>query len=264
MNKLGIPANADNKVVAGENAKAMTKEIIEGFVREAVAGYIDNLVDATWEGFDEYSRIEEDGDGNLWVVDMQFNEGSYDVIWEEIDERCSDEGYNIDLYDWSKENDIDIDHIISEMKKQIVYENNELDWSITGWADYLCVFYKSYFEVTYEKWENEYGNELKALVKDGTWPFLEKIEIGEDGTTAHLYTSADKYDAVRDRTCADAIYLPALLYTAFAYPETAEDFTMQFTVFDKTERMLDYFKYPKKEAAPSPALEGTEEAESAE
>ena len=166
MNKLGIPANADNKVVAGENAKAMTKEIIEGFVREAVAGYIDNLVDATWEGFDEYSRIEEDGDGNLWVVDMQFNEGSYDVIWEEIDERCSDEGYNIDLYDWSKENDIDIDHIISEMKKQIVYENNELDWSITGWADYLCVFYKSYFEVTYEKWENEYGNELKALVKD--------------------------------------------------------------------------------------------------
>ena len=150
MNKLGIPANADNKVVAGENAKAMTKEIIEGFVREAVAGYIDNLVDATWEGFDEYSRIEEDGDGNLWVVDMQFNEGSYDVIWEEIDERCSDEGYNIDLYDWSKENDIDIDHIISEMKKQIVYENNELDWSITGWADYLCVFYKSYFEVTYE------------------------------------------------------------------------------------------------------------------
>ena len=166
MNKLGIPANADNKVVAGENANVMTKEILEGFVREAVAGYIDNLVDATWEGFDEYSRIEEDGDGNLWVVDMQFNEGSYDVIWEEIDERCSDEGYNIDLYDWSKENDIDIDHIISEMKKQIVYENNELDWSITGWADYLCVFYKSYFEVTYEKWENEYGNELKALVKD--------------------------------------------------------------------------------------------------
>ena len=106
--------------------------------------------------------------------------------------------------------------------------------------------------------------EMKALVKDGTWPFLEKIEIGEDGTTAHLYTSADKYDAVRDRTCADAIYLPALLYTAFAYPETAEDFTMQFTVFDKTERMLDYFKYPKKEAAPSPALESTEEAESAE
>ena len=124
------------------------------------------MVDATWEGFDEYSRIEEDGDGNLWVVDVQFNEGSYDAIWEEIDERCSDEGYNIDLYDWSKENDIDIDHIISEMKKQIVYENNELDWSITGWADYLCVFYKSYFEVTYEKWENEYGNELKALVKD--------------------------------------------------------------------------------------------------
>ena len=166
MIKLGIPANADNKVVAGENAKVMTKEIIEGFVREAVAGYIDNMVDATWEGFDEYSRIVEDGDGNLWVVDMQFNEGSYDAIWEEIDERCSDEGYNIDLYDWSKENDIDIDHIISEMKKQIVYENNELDWSITGWADYLCVFYKSYFEVTYEKWENEYGNELKALVKD--------------------------------------------------------------------------------------------------
>ena len=64
MCKNGIPANADNKVVAGENTKVMTTEILEGIVREAVAGYIDNLVDATWEGFDEYSRIEEDEDGN--------------------------------------------------------------------------------------------------------------------------------------------------------------------------------------------------------
>mgnify|MGYP007057769799 CR=1 FL=1 len=34
MNKLGIPANADNKVVAGENAKAMTKEFLEGLKKE--------------------------------------------------------------------------------------------------------------------------------------------------------------------------------------------------------------------------------------
>lgn len=159
MCKNGIPANADNKVVAGENAKVMTTEILEGIVREAVAGYIDNLVDATWEGFDEYSRIEEDEDGNLWVVDMQFNEGSYGAIWEEIDERCSDEGYNIDLYDWSKENDIDIDHIIWVMKERIVDDNNELDWFRTGWADYLCVLYKSHSEIREAKEKVEEFNE---------------------------------------------------------------------------------------------------------
>lgn len=34
MSKNSIPANADNKVVAGENAKAMTKEFLEGLKKE--------------------------------------------------------------------------------------------------------------------------------------------------------------------------------------------------------------------------------------
>ena len=105
--------------------------------------------------------------------------------------------------------------------------------------------------------------EMKALVKEEIWPFLKRIEISEDGRSAHLYTKAGEYDPIRDRTCADAVYLPALLYNVFTQPETADDFTMQFTVKDETDRMLDYFRYPKKEAAPSetPDTETEEETE---
>lgn len=104
--------------------------------------------------------------------------------------------------------------------------------------------------------------EMKSLAADGTWPFLKRVEISEDGSTAHLYTSAEQYDPIRDRACADSVYLPVLLYVAFSQPEAANEFTMQFTVLDETERMLDYFKYPKKEVRPSASSEsaGMEEA----
>ena len=98
-------------------------------------------------------------------------------------------------------------------------------------------------------------DEMNALVKDKIWPFLKRVEISEDGQSAHLYTKAGEYDSVRDKTCADAIYLPTLLYVAFALPDMAEDFAMQFTVIDETDRMLDYFRYPKKEVQPSEAPE---------
>ena len=40
MKNFGIPANADNKVVAGENANVMTKEILEK--ARQVLGEFDN------------------------------------------------------------------------------------------------------------------------------------------------------------------------------------------------------------------------------
>ena len=166
MNKLGIPANADNKVVAGENAKAMTEEILKGFVTEVTKKYIDSIVDATWDRFDEYTHIEYDDFGDMWAVTCQFDEGSTERIWEDVEEMCNDEGYDIDLYDWCEENDIDLDDMITDAADEIVEDNDDLQWFRNGWSDYLGVFYKSCFEVTYEKWENEYGNELKALVKD--------------------------------------------------------------------------------------------------
>ncbi len=98
-------------------------------------------------------------------------------------------------------------------------------------------------------------DEMNTLVKEQIWPFLKRVEISEDGQSAHLYTKAGEYDSVRDKTCADAIYLPTLLYVAFAQPDMAEDFAMQFTVIDETDRMLDYFRYPKKEAQPSEVSE---------
>lgn len=166
MNKLGIPANADNKVVAGENAKVMTVEILEGFVVDATKCDIDTLVDATWDWLsDGLSDIVEDCDGNQWLVFSQSG-ASTDAIWEDVEEMCKDEGYDIDLYDWCEENDINLDDMITDAADEIVENDDNLVWVSKGWDRYLGVFYKSYFEVTYEKWENEYGNELKALVKD--------------------------------------------------------------------------------------------------
>lgn len=45
MSNYSIPANADNKVVAGENAKVMTEEILKGIVESVVKAYIDDVVD---------------------------------------------------------------------------------------------------------------------------------------------------------------------------------------------------------------------------
>ena len=109
------------------------------------------MVDATWENFDEYSQIETDEWDNLWVVDFQFNEGSIDAIWQDIDEKCSNEGYDINTYDWCEENDIDLEHMIDKMVNEIVEDDNELDWFKYGWEPYLGVFYKSCEEVENNK-----------------------------------------------------------------------------------------------------------------
>ena len=166
MIKLGIPANADNKVVAGENAKVMTVEILEGFVADATKCDIDTLVDATWDWLsDGLSDIVEDCDGNQWLVFSQSG-ASTDAIWEDVEEMCKDEGYDIDLYDWCEENDINLDYMITDAADEIVENDDNLVWVSKGLDRYLGVFYKSYFDATYEEWEKDYGNELKALVKD--------------------------------------------------------------------------------------------------
>lgn len=179
MINRSIPANADNKVVAGENANVMTKEILEGFVREAVAEYIDNLVDATWEGFDEYSCIEEDWDDNLWVSDMQFdyNAGTYEAIEDDIQEMCDSEGYDIDLYDWCEVNDIDLDDMISVMADRIVEDNDELEWFHRGCADYLGVLYKSHSEIREAKEKIEEFNEwMRDNMRDDFESHIEGIK----------------------------------------------------------------------------------------
>ncbi len=136
-------------------------------------------------------------------------------------------------------------------------------YNVTENADGSCTVYMTPEEqkAIVSTLRTALDEEMEALAKEGTWPFLEKVEISEDGSTAHLYTSDDKYDSIRDRTCADAIYLPTLLYVAFTQPEAADAFSMQFTVLDETDRMLDYFKYPKKEVKPSFSPESAEEVE---
>ena len=145
MCNYSIPANADNKVVAGENAKAMTVEILKEIVRGVVEGYIDDLVDATCCSIREGTTdFETDCYGNIWAVSFPFDEGAYLAIWDDLEEVCKYKGYDIVPYDWCVENDIDLDDMISDMADEVVENNSELEWFRNVWMpDYLGVFYKN-------------------------------------------------------------------------------------------------------------------------
>jgi len=92
---------------------------------------------------------------------------------------------------------------------------------------------------------------LAALTADSTWPFLIKAEMDMKDCSVKLLTEADRYSAERDRTIAQAIYLPTLLYLAFTGGD-AEHFSQSFTVVDvHTKTTLDTFVYPA-EPAPAP------------
>lgn len=114
-----IPANAHNGVVAGENAKVMTEEILKGFVEEATQNRIDIEIDVLLDSVDEDIPMDDCLDF-LWSEDILFNEDSYDMILEDIDAALCDEGYNINICEWCKENDIDLKDMIYEVAEQIV------------------------------------------------------------------------------------------------------------------------------------------------
>ena len=126
MSKNSIPVNAHNGVVAGENAKVMTEEILRGFVEEATQNRIDIEVDVLLDSVDEDIPIDYDLFHYMWSEDILFNEDSTVGILEDIEEMCNDEGYDINLYDWCKDNDIDLKDMIYEVAEQIVEDIAEM------------------------------------------------------------------------------------------------------------------------------------------
>lgn len=102
--------------------------------------------------------------------------------------------------------------------------------------------------------------QIAALPESGLWPFLDAVELNDACTDVTLHTSAARYSAERDRTIAQAIYIPTLLYTVFNGGDDVT-FTLHFTVLDgKTE--LDTFDYPDtdtKESADASADSETSE-----
>lgn len=88
---------------------------------------------------------------------------------------------------------------------------------------------------------------LLALAESGAWPFLEGVTVDAACQNARLLSRADAYVPVRDDAVAPSVYIPALLYTAFAGGDTAQ-FTMHFTVLDSDGRtILNEFDYPAPE-----------------
>lgn len=143
---------SDQMLTGSTTAKVMTEEILKGFVRDCVEGFIDDLVDATWTSIsEETADFEKDCFGDIWAVSFPFDdEGVYMAIWDDIEDMCNDEGYDISLYDWCEDNDINLDDMIEEVADEIVYNNSELDWAKSGWMKYLAVFYKNEYDMVDE------------------------------------------------------------------------------------------------------------------
>ncbi len=103
--------------------------------------------------------------------------------------------------------------------------------------------------------------QLAALPESGSWPFLDAVELNDACTDVTLHSDAERYSAERDRTIAQAIYIPALLYTVFNGGNA--DFTLHFTVLDG-RTVLDTFDYPATDQAATDAGESESGASESE
>ena len=94
--------------------------------------------------------------------------------------------------------------------------------------------------------------QLSALSESGTWPFLDSVTLDSKCQNATLMSEKTRYNPVRDNAVAQAVYIPALLYTVFSGGDP-EAYTLHFTVLDRDGKtVLGEFDYPKPEPTPSP------------
>lgn len=102
--------------------------------------------------------------------------------------------------------------------------------------------------------------QLAVLPESGTWPFLDGVALDADCKNATLQSEQARYSPVRDNAVAQAVYLPALLYTAFTGVDP-ETYSLHFTVLDSDGKtVLGEFDYPKPEPSASPeAVPDTDE-----
>lgn len=139
--------------------------------------------------------------------------------------------------------------VLDTLKLDITALSRRLElYNVTENIDGSCTVYMTAEEkaVILSALRAALEDELTALSESGTWPFLTKAELSEDCLNATLHTTADRYAAVRDRTCAEAVYLPALLCAAFTQ-ENAEALAITFTVVDENGKEMDTFIYPEPE-----------------
>lgn len=169
----------------GNPAKVMTEAIFSKIVRDVVDGYIDDLVVETWNSVsEETADFEKDCFGDIWATSFSL-EGVYEGIWVDIEEACNNEGYDISLYDWCEENDINLDDMIEEVADEIVDNNSELDWFIQGWDKFLGVFYKNECDMVDEIEEcvKKVADEVffTPMKTQFEWFFDEETMLEEDG-----------------------------------------------------------------------------------
>lgn len=106
--------------------KVMTVEILKDFVEEATREYFDRDCDYIYECNSEDTTIDADFWYDMWSNDILFSGGSTEYVGENIEEMCNEKGYDINLYRWCEENDIDLEDMIGKVACQAFDELYEM------------------------------------------------------------------------------------------------------------------------------------------
>lgn len=254
----------------GKTAKVMTEAIFSKIVRDVVDGYIDDLVDATWTSVsEETTDFEKDCFGDIWATSFSF-EGVYEGILLDIEEACNNEGYDISLYDWCEENDINLDDMIEEVADEIVDNNSELDWFGDRWGKYLGVFYKNEYDMVDEirEYVEKAAEEVffTPMKTQFEWFFDEETMLEEDGDGSLIAVvgafEGEEYDnvynAVRkqwendtntdlDKCCS--IVNVDIEYMIYDVVDTIAEDSSEMKWMDNSDRILGFIYNENNEAA---------------
>lgn len=102
--------------------KVMTVEIFKEIVEEAMITFISISYDIVYDTLTNIAGedIGENLFAELWSEGILFNEGSIDAVCYLIEDWCNGEGYDIDIYDWCENNDIDLEDMLYYEAEQAV------------------------------------------------------------------------------------------------------------------------------------------------
>jgi hypothetical protein len=102
--------------------KVMTVEIFKEIVEGAMIKFISKQYDFVYDNLTKIAgkNIGENLFAELWSVGLLFNEYLIDAACDYIEWWCNGCGYDIDLYDWCKENDIDLEDMLYYEAEQAV------------------------------------------------------------------------------------------------------------------------------------------------
>lgn len=102
--------------------KVMTVEIFKEIVEDVMIKFISTSYDIAYDTLTDIADedIGENLFDELWSEGLLFDESSIDAVCDDIKYWCKDYGYDIDIYDWCENNDIDLEDMLYYEAEQAV------------------------------------------------------------------------------------------------------------------------------------------------